>query len=116
MTGRIKLLKDGQNLNPGADAPAIDYSYDSPAEHDQGCGTYGLHDFQLPHDACPKKFVCDAPEEGNEELKQFTECIDSMNCAMMNGMTTSVKGTESEVALFLHQVREHFIYVHFGTQ
>ena len=30
-----------------------------------------------------------------------------MNCAMMNGMTTSVKGSESEVALFLHQMIPH---------
>lgn len=106
MTGRIKLLKDGQNLNKGTDLPEIGYAYDAPAEHDQSCGTYGLHDFQLPHDQCPEKFVCDAPED-NEDLVQFSQCIDSMNCAMMNGMTTSVKGVESEVGLFLHQMIPH---------
>ena len=30
-----------------------------------------------------------------------------MNCAMMNGMTSSVKGSASEDALFLHQMIPH---------
>jgi len=106
MTGRIKLLKDGQPLQEDAELPELGYEYDQPAEHDEVCGTYGLHDFQLPHSECPERFVCDAPAE-NEELVQFSSCIDSMNCAMMNGMTTSVKGSESEVALFLHQMIPH---------
>eukprot|EP00571_Detonula_confervacea_P011421 CAMPEP_0172304456 /NCGR_PEP_ID=MMETSP1058-20130122/5857_1 /TAXON_ID=83371 /ORGANISM="Detonula confervacea, Strain CCMP 353" /LENGTH=422 /DNA_ID=CAMNT_0013015687 /DNA_START=50 /DNA_END=1318 /DNA_ORIENTATION=- len=107
MTGRIKLLKNGQNLAPDADLPKIDYEYDQPAEHDQSCGTYGLHDFQLPHDQCIEKFVCDVPGEPSSPLAKFSSCIDSMNCAMMNGMTTSVKETESETALFLHQMIPH---------
>lgn len=107
MTGRIKLLKDGQILAKDADLPKIDYAYDKPAEHDQSCGTYGLHDFQLPHAQCIEKFVCDVPGEPTSPLAQFSSCIDSMNCAMMNGMTTSVKDTESETALFLHQMIPH---------
>ena len=88
------------------ESPELGYEYDSPEKHDQQCGTYGLNQFQLPHNECPSKFVCDAPAE-NERLLKFSRCIDSMNCAMMAGMTTSVKGTESEVALFIHQMIPH---------
>lgn len=131
MTGRIKLLKDGEPLQKDADLPELGYQYDQPAEHDQLCGTYGVHEFQLPHNECPEQFVCDVPA-GNEGLVQFSKCIvsisrtplvptyvtassgsvfaiwqDSMNCAMMSGMTASVQGSESEVALFLHQMIPH---------
>ena len=74
MTGRIKLLKDGEPIQKDAELPELGYEYNQPAEHDQVCGTYGLHDFQLPHDECPERFVCDAPAE-NEELVQFSRCI-----------------------------------------
>ena len=80
MTGRIKLLKDGQPLQEDAELPELGYEYDQPAEHDEVCGTYGLHDFQLPHSECPERFVCDAPAE-NEELVQFSRCIVSFFCA-----------------------------------
>ena len=74
MTGRIKLLKDGQPLQKDTHLPELGYEYDQLAEHDKVCGTHGLHDFQLPHDECPEKFVCDAPAD-NEELLQFSSCI-----------------------------------------
>lgn len=134
MTGRIKLLKNGEALQKDAQLPELGYSYDQPAEHDQVCGTFGVHEFQLPHDQCPDQFVCDVPMN-NQKLAQFSNCIvsifcalsslycnnfsldqldpvftvcqDSMNCAMMNGMTSSVKGSESEVALFMHQMIPH---------
>ena len=78
---RIKLLKDGQPLQKDAELPELDYEYNQPAEHDQVCGTYGLHDFQLPHGECPEQFVCDAPAK-NEELVQFSKCIVSFFCAL----------------------------------
>jgi len=106
MTGRIKLLKDGEPLQKDAALPEIDYEYDQPADHDQICGTYGLDGFQLPHEECPEKFVCDVPED-NVELAQFSKCIDSMNCAMMAGMTSSLSGSMDEIALFLHQMIPH---------
>jgi len=106
MTGRIKLLKNGEPIQKDVHFPELGYEYDMPSGHDDLCGTYGLNEFQLPHEECPEKFVCDVPAD-NEELMQFSKCIDSMNCAMMAGMTTSVKESESEVALFLHQMIPH---------
>lgn len=38
---------------------------------------------------------------------RFSQCIDSMNCHMMVGMTTSVKNVEDETALFIHQMIPH---------
>lgn len=106
MTGRIKLLRNGEPLQKDADLPEIAYEYNQLAEHEQVCGTYGVQEFQLPNNECPEQFVCDVPSE-NAALVQFSKCIDSMNCAMMSGMTSSVQGSESEVALFLHQMIPH---------
>lgn len=79
MTGRIKLLRDGELLQKDAELPELEYAYDQPAGHDQVCGTYGLHDFQLPNDECPEQFVCDVPSD-NVELAQFAQCIVSFLC------------------------------------
>ena len=105
MSGRIKLLKNGIPIQED-DVPELGYEYDVPGVHDNQCGTYGLDSFQLPHDECPEKFVCDTENE-REELKQFASCIDSMNCHMMAGMTSSVSGDMDEVALFIHQMIPH---------
>ena len=105
MSGRIKLLKDGIPIQED-DAPELGYEYDIPGVHDGECGTYGLDSFQLPHDECPEKFVCDA-QDTNDRLKQFALCIDSMNCHMMAGMTSSVSGGMDETALFIHQMIPH---------
>ena len=104
MTGRIKLLKDGEPLQE-LNTPQLGYEYDSPSDYDNECGTFGLEMFQLPHDECPEKFVCDVPAE-NTDLVQFAGCIDSMNCHMMAGMTTKAS-TGSRSALFLHQMIPH---------
>ena len=74
MTGRIKLLKNGEPIQKDTHLPELGYEYDQPAEHDQACGTYGLHEFQLPHEECPEKFVCDV-DPANQELAQFAGCI-----------------------------------------
>jgi len=105
MTGRIKLFKDGKPLSED-NLPPIEYEYDQVDEFDEECGTYGLSAFQLPHQECPERFVCDVPQE-NVELAQFSSCIDSMNCAMMAGMTTSVSKPDGEAALFNHQMIPH---------
>lgn len=105
MSGRIKLLKDGQPIQED-DVPPLGYEYDNPKRYDEKCGTYDLNSFQLPNEECPEKFVCNVPED-NEDLVQFSSCIDSMNCAMMVGMTSSVKESQSEIALFLHQMIPH---------
>ncbi|KAL7517942.1 hypothetical protein ACHAWX_002815 [Stephanocyclus meneghinianus] len=105
MAGRIKLLKNGARIQE-EDTPELGYEYDTPSGHDIDCGTYGLNDFQLPHDECPERFVCDADSE-RVELQQFSKCIDSMNCAMLAGMTSSVSGSADETSLFIHQMIPH---------
>mmetsp|Transcript_7741 Transcript_7741/g.22749 ORF Transcript_7741/g.22749 Transcript_7741/m.22749 type:complete len:451 (-) Transcript_7741:277-1629(-) len=104
MTGRIKLLKDDKPLQE-LNKPELGYQYDAPGEFDAQCGTFGLDSFQLPHEECPEKFVCDVPED-NAPLAAFSECIDAMDCHMMAGMTTKVSAG-SEVALFIHQMIPH---------
>ncbi|KAL7502179.1 hypothetical protein ACHAWX_000484 [Stephanocyclus meneghinianus] len=105
MAGRIKLLRNGVAIQ-NSDIPELGYEYESPTGHDSICGSYGLNAYQLPHAECPQKFVCDT--EGQDEvLQQFSKCIDSMNCAMMAGMTSSVHGGIDEIALFIHQMIPH---------
>jgi hypothetical protein len=105
MSGRIKLLKDNEPIQQ-ENLPDLGYEYDEPRGHDTVCGTFGLNAFQLPHAECPQKFVCDAEDE-SEELQQFAQCIDSMNCAMMAGMSSSVSGNSDETSLFIHQMIPH---------
>jgi len=105
MTGRIKLLKNDEPIQSNIDLPALGYEYDELSDFDKKCGTYGLESFQLPHPECPEKFVCDVPE-GNAELRQFSACIDAMDCHMMVGMTTGAQA-QSETALFIHQMIPH---------
>jgi len=103
MTGRIKFVdENGQPTNP-TDFPAITYDYQVPSDYDQSCGTFGLEEFQLPNEMCPETFVCDAP---GGAVGQFAGCVDSMNCAMMNGMTTNVN-TGNAICLFNHQMIPH---------
>ena len=105
MSGRVKFVDHtGTPLHPH-NMPSIDYTYDTPSSYDQTCGTYGLDAFQLPHPECPKKFVCNERDiEG--PVGKFAECLDSMNCAMMVGMTTNIHH-DSAVALFIHQMIPH---------
>lgn len=105
MSGRIKLLKDDEALQPILNVPEIDYEVAQPSQYDATCGTFGLDVWQLPHPQCPAQFVCGVPED-NPEMEQFSDCIDSMNCHMFAGMTTGVKA-ENQAALFLHQMIPH---------
>merc|ERR1712086_807579 len=94
---------NGDPLN-SVDTPDIPYDYQVPSAYDQSCGTFGLDEFQLPNKECPKKFVCKAP--GNGAVAQFADCVDSMNCKMLSGMTTNVNENNA-IALFNHQMIPH---------
>lgn len=105
MTGRIKFVDaDGQSLNP-TNEPDIPYEYETNDEYDMSCGTTGLEPFQLPNKQCPSTFVCNAPSEVTP-VGKFANCIDTMNCKMLIGMTTNVNA-DSAVALFNHQMIPH---------
>jgi len=103
MTGRIKFV--GANGAPlySDDEPAIPYVYETVGAYDLSCGSVGLEGFQLPNDECPDEFVCNSPEGA---VGKFAECIDSMNCAMLAGMTTNVHN-DNALALFSHQMIPH---------
>jgi len=105
MSGRIKLIgADGKKVSE-KDTPELGFEYDMPSSYDKECGTHNTGDFQLPNKMCPEAFVCEVPES-NAPLKNFASCIESMNCAMVNGMTTYVK-SDSQIALFVHQMIPH---------
>eukprot|EP00588_Corethron_pennatum_P011287 CAMPEP_0194282394 /NCGR_PEP_ID=MMETSP0169-20130528/22991_1 /TAXON_ID=218684 /ORGANISM="Corethron pennatum, Strain L29A3" /LENGTH=855 /DNA_ID=CAMNT_0039027689 /DNA_START=79 /DNA_END=2646 /DNA_ORIENTATION=- len=103
MSGRIKFLDSTEHLIQEENNPAMPYIYDNPSTFDENCGTYGLNQYQLPHRECPSMFVCQKSNM-HEELKQYSECYDAMNCAMAVGMTTKV---EDEISLFIHQMIPH---------
>jgi len=107
MTGRIKFVDDdGRALTP-ENTPRIPYEYMQPDAYDLSCGSTGISDSRLPNDQCPKTFVCDRPSFlSNPKENKFADCVDSMNCAMIKGMTTRVNG-DSAVALFNHQMIPH---------
>jgi len=105
MSGRMKIINSNGAPKQEDDLPELGYSYDNVSEFDTECGTFGTSDYQLPNSMCPEKFVCDIPGE-NEGLKAFSSCIEAMDCAMVNGMTNTVK-SESETALFIHQMIPH---------
>jgi len=116
MTGRIKLLDaDGIMLNE-EDTPTIPYEYDHVSSYDETCGTFGLQDFQLPNNQCPKTFVCNIDNTQSTDvmtMSTFAGCVNSMDCAMLDGMTTNYGGQNfkyggsSDIALFLYQMIPH---------
>jgi len=105
VTGRIKFVDDaGKPLN-AEDSPPIPYAYDEPSTYDKSCGTYGLSEYQLPHEECAPEYVCDRPLE-NPILHKYSGCTESMNCAMQVGMTTYA-AEEDPIALFNHMMIPH---------
>merc|ERR1712194_659048 len=98
MAGRVKLLNNGTPIHP-TNIPAIDYIHPKPSAFDEDCGTYGLSPFQLPHAECPREFICD-------KQSRFGQCVDTMNCFMMVGMTTYAE-EQGDVALFKHHMIPH---------
>jgi len=104
MAGRMKVMSNNIVIQE-ENTPVMPYEYYVQSEYDRECGTVELNQFQLPHPMCPEKFICDVPED-NEELKKFTHCLDSMDCAMMVGMTIGNKA-EDEIAFFIHGMIPH---------
>jgi len=106
MTGRIKILDSNGDPVVSDDAPVLPYSYEEPDEFDANCGTAGLSTYALPNDECPEKFVCLDGTEDNE-LQEFAECVDAMNCAMLAGMT--IKGVDEVQGIFAYQMIPHHV-------
>jgi hypothetical protein len=110
MTGRIKLKDEQGNLLNEDTTPPLGYEYDVVTGHDADCGTFGLNNFTLPNDQCPERFVC---YDLGGTLLDFAKCIDSMNCAMLDGMTTYYGGDDisvestNDVILFIRQMIPH---------
>jgi Domain of unknown function (DUF305) len=104
MTGRIKLLQNGVPITSD-NVPELTFSYDIPGPFDEKCGTFGLDAYQLPNDQCFSRYVCDVPEN-DSNLKQYSACIEAMNCHMLAGMTTKAT-SNSGVALFIHHMVPH---------
>jgi len=110
MTGRIKLLDADGNMLNTENTPAIDYTYDVVGDYDKTCGTFNLEAFQLPNAQCPEKFVCGA-RMGQQGV--FADCVDAMNCFMLDGMTTSYGGDNvgstfvHDAILFMRQMIPH---------
>jgi hypothetical protein len=104
ITGRIKLLKNGQVIN-SRDTPEIDFEDDVPSEFDRECGTFALDPFKLPQPICPDRFACHTTGKPHR-LQTFASCIDAMNCHMLAGMTIRV-GASSPKILFLKQMIPH---------
>ena len=110
MSGRIKLLDaDGKKLNE-VDSPEIPYNYDEISSYDESCGTFGLDGFRTPDNPeCPDRFVC---YDGAGTIGVMAECIDSMNCAMLDGMSVKYgdAGKDSitnDVILFIRMMIPH---------
>lgn len=110
MTGRIKLMDENGNMLNAETTPELGYKYDSVSDFDAECGTFALDEFQLPSGMCPERFVCDA---GTDTLGTYAGCIDSMNCAMLGGMTTGYGGDgksdtlTNDAILFMRQMIPH---------
>jgi len=110
MTGRIKLTgADGTTKNE-ENIPEIPYEYSCVSPFDRKCGTYDLEKFQ-PEDnpMCPETFVC---YDGAGTLADSVKCVNSMDCAMLSGMTVLYgdEGKDSrmnDVILFLRNMIPH---------
>jgi len=110
MTGRIKLLDANGDMLSTENVPEIPYEYDKVSDYDQKCGTFGLDSFKLPNAQCPEHFVCDA---GSGNVGTYGDCVDSMNCAMLDGMTTTYGGDNAgsdfinDAILFMRMMIPH---------
>mmetsp|Transcript_60246 Transcript_60246/g.69216 ORF Transcript_60246/g.69216 Transcript_60246/m.69216 type:complete len:661 (-) Transcript_60246:372-2354(-) len=108
MTGRFKFVDNETGLSISPDNTLrIPYEYQEPDAYDRSCGATGISESQLPDMECPTTFVCDAPDAAVAPFAaKFAECVDSMNCAMLKGITTKIS-SDSPIALFNHQMIPH---------
>lgn len=93
MEGNIQILPpstEAQNTPVASVTSGASDFVDKRSEFDKKCGTTGLNEFQLPSNLCPDRFVC-GTELVSPELREFSECLEAANCAMMSGMTTGKK-------------------------
>jgi len=108
MSARVKFVDATGRPLSKPNLPVIPYQYDKPpSPYDESCGTYDLHEYQLPNAQCAHEYVCNRPVE-QPELHNFTGCINSMNCAMQHGMTVYAN-EEDPITVFNRMVR-HFLY------
>ena len=105
MGGRIKLTKNGQLLNDANTPDLVGHDSEPPSDFDKQCGTFDLGRYTLPNPLCPSRFVCFQGDEP-QEIRDFSRCIDAMNCHQLSGMTTGIKA-QSPAALFIHQMIPH---------
>jgi hypothetical protein len=106
MSGRAKVLNsDGTPLQE-EDLPELGFEYQIPSDFDKKCGTVSVGGNSLPKQMCPANIVCDVPED-SPVLQDFAECVEAIDCQMIQGMTNDVKHN-SPVALFMHQMIPHF--------
>jgi hypothetical protein len=110
MTARIKLIGSDGVMKNIENTPAIPYEYSCVSPFDKSCGTYNLEKFQ-PKDnpMCPESFVC---YDGAGTLADTVTCVNSMDCAMLQGMTVFYgdEGKDSrlnDVILFLRSMIPH---------
>mmetsp|Transcript_9174 Transcript_9174/g.10480 ORF Transcript_9174/g.10480 Transcript_9174/m.10480 type:complete len:590 (+) Transcript_9174:121-1890(+) len=107
MTGRFKFVDSvGDAISPD-NTLRIPYEYQEPDAYDRSCGATGIGESQLPDMECPTTFVCDAPDAAVAPFAaKFAECVDSMNCAMLKGITTKIS-SNNPIALFNYQMIPH---------
>jgi len=116
MSGRIKILDAGNTEIVATDTPEIGYGYEPPSTFDANCGTVGLTDYQTggTNTQCPGEgFVCLAGPTSlvgpTSALGAFADCINAMDCQMLQGMTSSMDETQNLGALFSYQMIPHHI-------
>ena len=110
MTARIKLIGSDGSMLSESNTPEIPYEYSCVSPYDRECGTYDLERFQTSSNPqCPESFVC---YEGAGTIGEMVDCINSMDCAMLSGMTVYYgdEGKDSrmnDVILFLREMIPH---------
>merc|ERR1712238_472512 len=107
MTGRFKFVDAAGDAISPDNTLRIPYEYQEPDAYDRSCGATGTGESQLPDMECPTTFVCDAPDAAVAPFAaKFAECVDSMNCAMLKGITTKIS-SNNPIALFNYQMIPH---------
>eukprot|EP00536_Pseudo-nitzschia_multiseries_P015486 jgi/Psemu1/218217/e_gw1.896.19.1 len=110
MSARIKLIRSDGSMLSETNTPEIPYEYSCVSPYDKDCGTYGLERYQTANNPqCPESFVC---HDAADTIAEMAKCIDSMDCAMLSGMTVFYgdEGKDSrmnDVILFLREMIPH---------